>query len=62
MKTTDRAIDRFVDFLMVAFSLLGVGLLLLSIVRGLDLELLFLAIGSFSWVGLLALTMQPWRR
>jgi len=62
MGTIDDAIDGFIHWAIRGFLVLGVVLLGLSALRGLDLELLFMSLGSFAWVGLLLLTIQPWRK
>ena len=61
MSTADRVIGRFVKVAMAGFVILGVVLLALSVVRGFDFELFLMGIGSFAWMGIIALTMQPWR-
>lgn len=54
-------IDRIVQVSMGVFLLMGVSFLVLSIIRGFDADLLIMGVGSFAWIGLIALAMQPWR-
>lgn len=56
-----RIIDRFVQVSMGVFLLMGVSFLGLSVIRGFDADLLIMGLGSFAWIGLIALAMQPWR-